>query len=357
MTKESFENLRVNIDSALQEFMNDQSLTIKDNEFFTYYYEQISNFLFSGGKRFRPVLMAVSAAAVNPKILGKDLFRVSLSLELLHNASLIHDDIMDKAESRRGIKAFHCTFRDYATEMYSSKNTDVLNYGLSMGILGGDFAYNLAYKAIQEGKFNAETKLKAYQEFNEGFMSIVKGVILETDMMNKFEVTEKQYIEMNKRKTAALFEKSARIGAIFAGGTESQIESLGNYGKNAGIAFQIVDDVIGTFGDPAKTGKPVDSDIKEGKKTILLIKAIENSTEEQQKMLNKIVGNRSATQEEIEQVCLIMKETGAVDYAKKKAEKLYKMSIDFLEKASPKLNIHYKELLINISKMGVYREK
>lgn len=345
------------VDKSLKSLMKDQLDSVKDNSFLQYFYKKIEDFLFSGGKRIRPVMMITAFSAVDPNKKTDAAVRTSLSLELIHNASLIHDDIMDNADTRRGKQAFHKVFHDYAEINHNDANIDYDTYGQSMGILGGDYAYNLAYRAIHNDGFSPDVTLRAAQEFNIGFLKIVQGVIFESDLMGRNDVTEEDYIEMIRGKTAALFEKSARLGVILAEGSVSQIVNLGNFALNVGIAFQLVDDVIGTFGDPKKTGKPVDSDIKEGKKTILVIKAFENASVEQQSTLNRILGNRDATAADVEEVKEIMRQTEALSYAQNRAEELFQLSKSFLENLEPALNQPYKDYLINIAKMGVYREK
>ncbi len=347
-----YAKLQRKIDDALHDFMEEQTSSVQENSFLKYYYEQINDFLFSGGKRIRPVLMAICYQSIKSDPVGNEILTASLSLELLHNASLIHDDIMDNAETRRGKKAFHRVLHDYA----ANKDKDS-NYGVSMGILGGDFVYNLAYKAINSKDFPPDITLRAAVEFNEGFLHIVQGVVVETDLMRRSDVTEEEYFSMITGKTAALFEKAARIGAIFANGTESQVDGLGKYALNAGIAFQIVDDIIGTFGNPKKTGKPTDSDIKEGKKTLLLIKAIEKGNQDQLKTISNVVGNRQATEQEIDKVREIFKETGSLEYANNKAEELLRNCISYLDKLDPMIEEKYKKYLIEIAKMGINRDK
>jgi geranylgeranyl diphosphate synthase type I len=345
------------VDSSLKSLMKDQLDSVKDNSFLQFFYKKIEDFLFSGGKRIRPVMMITAFSAVDSNKTTESAVRSSLSLELIHNASLIHDDIMDNADTRRGKQAFHKVFHDHAKNNHNDANMDYDNYGQSMGILGGDYAYNLAYRAIHTDGFSPDVTLRAAQEFNIGFLKIVQVVIFESDLMGRNNVTEEEYIEMIRGKTAALFEKSARLGAILAEGSASQIENLGDFALNAGIAFQLVDDIIGSFGDSKKTGKPVDSDIKEGKKTILVIKAFENASVEQQSILNRILGNREATATDVEKVREIMRQTGALSYARNLAEELFQLSKSFLENLEPPLNQPYKDYLINIAKMGVYREK
>ena len=331
-----YSSLQRKINRALDTFMNNHIEAIKGSPFLEYYYKKINDFLFTGGKRIRPILLVDSFLSIASQKNDERIIPTSLSLELLHNASLIHDDIMDKADTRRGEKTFHISLRDYAKENYSNSNSD--DFGISMGILGGDFAYNLAYKSINTTDFPPAVTLKAAIEFNEGFFQIVQGVIIETEFMGRFAVTEDECYTMIKGKTAALFEKAARIGAIFAEGTESQINALGAFGLTAGVAFQIVDDIIGTFGNPKKTGKPVDSDLKEGKKTILTIKAIEKANEKQRITLSKIVGNQAANEAEIEEAREIIKETGALDYSQNKANSLYQQGIAFLDESIPILD-------------------
>ncbi len=325
--------------------------------FLEYYVHQIKEFIFAGGKRIRPVLMVTSYGAVNSSIENEAIYNSCVSIEILHNASLIHDDIMDHSETRRGQKAFHILLQDYASCNYPKKNIDPEDYALAMGILGGDFAYSLAYRVVQESHFEPQIVIDTAKEFNHAFIDMVKGVIFETDMQGRFEVEEKHYFKMIEGKTGALFKRAARMGAIYGKGTEKQINALGDFALNAGIAFQIVDDVIGTFGDPQKTGKPVDSDIKEGKKTLLLINTIENANEDDKKILQQTVGNKNASVEAIEHVRSIIKECGALDYANEKTKELYERSKIALENIKDELDQKYYDYLIEIAKMGVFRKK
>ncbi len=351
-----YANLVKQIDASLKEFMYKNTKAIDKNEFLQFYYDEIERFLFSGGKRVRPILMVTSGLAVNPDINENGIIKVALSLELLHNASLIHDDIMDNAETRRGKKAFHKVLALYSKQNHSDTIQNHEDFGVSMGILGGDFAYNMAYKAIHVNEFPPETVLKASLEFNEGFFKVVRGVIIETDLMGRFNVSEKDYLTMVKGKTAALFNAATKMGAILANATESQIDNLGFFGKNSGIAFQIVDDIIGSFGNAKKTGKPIDSDIKEGKKTLLLIKALEFADDSERKTLEGIVGNRNASNDNIESVRGIFRTTGALKYSKNKADELYKLSLQYLEKAEPALDQKHKHYLLEIAKKAVNRD-
>ncbi len=350
-------NMKEKIDQELKNFMAMEHEKVSTNPFLDYYFEELNNFLFSGGKRIRPILMVLAYGAIKPDDINAHIYRYSISIEFLHNASLIHDDIMDNARTRRGIPAFHYKFREYSEQNYPSTGINFDDYSLAMGILGGDYVYNLAYKTIHGDYFDPEICMNASLEFTSGFMDVVKGVVFETDLMAHFDVSEKQYIEMITGKTASLFRAAAKMGAIYAKGTEEQIEALASFATNVGIAFQLVDDIIGTFGDKSKTGKSIDSDIKEGKKTILLIKAIENADQEQKKILSNVVGNRNASPEDIEKVRRIMKETHALEYAKQKADSLYNSCKYFLEKPGLDFDDTYIDYLIGLAKLGIDREQ
>jgi len=351
-----YANLLKRVDASLKEFIHKNAKGIDTNEFLQYYYDEIEKFLFSGGKRIRPILMITAGTAVKPDVNMEGIIKASLSLELLHNASLIHDDIMDNAETRRGETVFHKVLGQYSKQHYNSTIQNHADFGVAMGILGGDFVYNMAYKAIHVNDFPSESVLKASLVFNEGFFKIVRGVIIETDFMGKNNISENEYLEMIYGKTAALFETATVMGAILANATESQIENLRYFGKYAGIAFQIVDDIIGTFGNAKKTGKPTDSDIKEGKKTLLLIKALETANESEREILERVVGNRNASSEDVESVREIFETTDALKYSKEKAEEQYQLSLSYLEKADPALDIKFKTYLKDIAEKGVNRD-
>ena len=357
MFLENYSKILKKVDKALLTFLKDKSGSIHDPGFLQYFYQEIEKFLFSGGKRIRPILMYFSSAAIDPTIDKDAIIKASLSLELLHNASLIHDDIMDNAETRRGLIAFHKTLADYSKQYYKNLIQNPDDFGIAMGILGGDFLYNLAYNAIKVEEFSSEKVVEASLEFNQGFFKVVRGVIIETDYMSKFTISEDEYIEMVEGKTAALFESAAKMGAILAGAEKTQIKGLGDFARTAGIAFQIVDDIIGTFGDSEQTGKPNDSDLKEGKKTLLLIKTIEKLDENHREIIKKIIGNRNSTPEEIEQIRNMIIDKGSLEYSRKCAEKLYDDCVGYLENIRPPLNKKYKNFLLELAKMGIHREK
>lgn len=343
------------VNSVLDEHMDaaiERAVPLGD--FLVEYYSQVKRSVASGGKRIRPVLAISAFEAVKGELPSREIVEAFLSLELIHAASLIHDDIIDNDDTRRGYPAFHAFFREKAKTM--KLDLDEQAYGLAMGILGGDAAYNLAYHAIINAKEDPRTVLEASKVFNETFKRIVDGVIKEMTFVGLHDVDEDDYVDMVERKTAALFTGSCKLGALFAGGTVSHLDAFENYGNQMGNAFQIVDDVIGSFGDPAVTGKPVDSDIREGKKTLLLIRAFKMADDADKEILKKIVGNPDISASEVDDVRAVFERTGAKESVLKTAEELLAKSIDSLGSCDPPLKEVGKQMLAGIANMGVHRK-
>jgi len=305
------------------------------------YYSDIGDYILRGGKRLRPslVLVAFDAVKRSEKEEKGNIKRASLPLEFLHNASLLHDDVIDLDELRWGEKTFHVQYRDWHTKYATNlvfKDPD--HFGVSMAILAGDLVWSLGLNAFFTSGFNGEPLIKAVNYFNTAYNEIIDGLILELDFTcKKAEVTEKDYFEVIRLKTAVLFEKACLIGAILGGGSEKQIDALSKYAMAMGKAFQIRDDILGSFGVVETTGKGADSDIKTNKKTILVIKTFQEASKEQKKVLGNVLGNQNSTPEEIDMVRDIMRETGALAYSEKKAEKFVKIAKTSLEEAEPPL--------------------
>ncbi len=308
------------------------------------YYNALREYLARGGKRLRPVCMIMAYHGVG----GKDdekIFHASLSTELLHNATLIHDDIIDHDETRRGGATFHIGFKNWYLATISQEISEELvmekasDFGISMGLLAGDLVHNLGLEVILTSGFeekSIENLTKAINMYNHAFTEVINGVLIELDQVNR-ETSIDEYFEMIDLKTSALFDKSIGIGAILGNASQSQVEALKKYSLALGKAFQIQDDVLGTFGAEETTGKPSTGDIKEGKKTVLLIKALENASPIHEEILAQTIGNKNAGEEEVEKVRKVFIETGALEYAKKLAEKFASQAKEALDAAKPPL--------------------
>ncbi|MEM2715824.1 MAG: polyprenyl synthetase family protein, partial [Candidatus Thermoplasmatota archaeon] len=278
---------------------------------------------FAGGKRLRPIIAYVSCEAVGGN--GMDTIPFGVALELIHTFTLIHDDIMDRDEERRGKPTVHKI------------------YGENTAILAGDalFAKSFEIASYIENDRIAKRILR-----NLAIMA--KEICEGQDMDMSFEkieyVDEKKFLEMIEKKTARMFEHAAMGGAIIGRAKEKQIEALRNYGLNLGMAFQIWDDCLDVIGKDI--GKPIGSDIRRGKKTILYIYGYKKDKER----LLKIYGK----DEEIKQAISFFEEIGAIDYAKN-------MAFIYAEKAKKAIerirNSEEKKKLIEIAEFAVKREK
>jgi geranylgeranyl diphosphate synthase type I len=164
------------------------------------------------------------------------------------------------------------------------------------------------------------------------------------------------YLEMIRLKTAALLEKSLLMGASIARGTEKQLAALSEYGVKVGQAFQVQDDILGSFGDETKTGKSNDGDIKEGKKTMLLLESIKLGTPEQKAILEKYLGKDSLTSKEVEMVRDVFRDSGALESVRNIMTKLLIEGQGALDNADPPLNEEYKQFLLDLSNFLVKRD-
>ena len=220
-------------------------------------YEPIQYILNLGGKRLRPVLTLMTTDVFNGNI--KNALNAALSIEVFHNFSLVHDDIMDDAPLRRGHKTVH------------------EKWNINTGILSGDAMLIMAYQLFENyepKKFQALAKL-----FSKTALEVCEGQQYDVDFETRNNVTIAEYLKMIEYKTAVLVGAAMKMGAIVANASEEDQNSIYNFGKNLGIAFQLQDDYLDAFGDPKTFGKQVGGDIIENKKTYLYLKALEFSNE------------------------------------------------------------------------------
>ena len=221
----------------------------------------------SKGKRLRPLLVLLSSRAVGGNF--DQVYNAALAVEMLHNFTLVHDDIIDNAEKRRGRMTLH------------------KKYDMNTAILTGDILLAVAYEfLLKDCNGNAKSVMNA---FTKGLMEVCEGQSMDTDFESKNKVSINEYILMIKKKTAAMAEMCCRIGAILGGGTKREIEALANYGLNLGIAFQIQDDLLDITADENIFGKSIGGDLVEGKKTYLFIRALEKSTGDDRKRMQNVI--------------------------------------------------------------------
>ncbi len=227
-------------------------------------YEPCRYFMGIGGKRVRPVICLMANELFGD--ITEDAYRAAMGVELFHNFTLIHDDIMDKAPLRRGQTTVH------------TRN------GLTAGILCGDVMAIYAYEQLAHIKTSLQQVLHL---FNKTSIEVCEGQQLDMDFESRNDVTIEEYIEMITLKTSVLLACSLKMGALLGGATEGNADKIYEFGKNLGIAFQLQDDYLDAFG--AESGKIPGGDIIANKKTYLLLKAMENANDLQLTAINALL--------------------------------------------------------------------
>jgi len=324
------------------------------NKFLIDYYSEMKEYFLVGGKRIRPLLTIAAYNGIT-NTTEDEIVLPSIGIEFLHNATLIHDDIIDKDNFRRGKPAFHYKFAQYHSK-YQFKKMNAADFGTSIGIIGGDSAFIVGSQAYFSNNFAMDLNLNSIRFYRQAFTEVIHGVLIEIDMVNQKNLSIDEYINMISLKTGALIEKSILIGASYAKIEKEYTPHLSTYGVNLGIIFQIIDDILGTFGDEKVTGKPIDGDIREGKRTCLLIEAMNNLDVKKKKYLVNLMSKSEMSEEEVEEVRDIFKEADAINSCKKLATKYYEEAKDALEKLKPVVNESEIEFFENLLKFVLERK-
>lgn len=299
--KNKLEEYRKNINNSLEELF-DKSEPVS-------LYQPMKYAVNIGGKRVRPVLCGIFY-----RMFGGDAYKIlypALAIELLHNFTLVHDDIMDDDDLRRGNQTVH------------------VKWDLSTGVLSGDGIISLAYQVLIKEKFQKSDRI--IKVFTDGLLEVCEGQAYDKEFESRFDVSESEYINMINNKTAALLSVSSEIGALCAGAEDELIEVAEKYGRALGLAFQIQDDLLDIAGDETLFGKTYGSDVAEGKKTYLYILAAKSLNGSDLEIFNKITGNQNATREDIITVKKLYEKYGILDKAASEAEKYIKEAIHAVE--------------------------
>ncbi len=260
-------------------------------------YDASKHLIKAGGKKIRPALVLLTAEAVGGNIEGA--YKTAAAVELIHTFSLIHDDIMDEDEMRRGKPSVHTL------------------WGEPMAILAGDILFSLAFELVAQTQVDdvpPSRVIKALNTVVDACIKICEGQACDMSFEEKFDVGESEYLNMIYKKTAALIAAATKSGAILGGGTAEQVEALSQYGELIGMAFQIQDDYLDVVSDEEELGKPVGSDIVEGKMTLMVVHTLSAASPEDKEELISILksGDESNTQRAID----IFNKYGSIDYTR-----------------------------------------
>ncbi|MBU6997774.1 MAG: polyprenyl synthetase family protein [Theionarchaea archaeon] len=357
--------LKTEVEERIASFLDAK----KDSPILRGLYEDIRSQVLKGGKRLRPILMIQTYAGFKEK--DQSILTACLSCEFVHSASLILDDAMDEDILRHGKKTFNAIYADkifdsmdFSFQKYGRGSSwiqkeglfDLLymqralsRYSYAMSSLASNLLYSLSEKCLSEAGFDKQVTLRALVLHNEMFRQLNEGQLLDM-FMEKRQCIEQDYLTMIDKKSGLLFAFPMRIAAILAG---SDTPALDSYSFPMARGFQIHDDILGTFGGE-KTGKPSDSDIKKGKRTLLVIKALREATEEQREIMDVALGKADATEEEVDSVRTILRDTKALEYCQEKARSFTEQAKKALDTIP--LKAEQKAFLQNLADFVVERE-
>ena len=265
----------------------------------------------AGGKRFRPrMVMTAYDCLAGPDRATAAL--VAASFEMLHTALIVHDDVIDRDFVRRGIPNVAGTYRNQA-EAAGLGVEDATHRGLSMGLIAGDLALSSAHRLLDGVRTDPATRERLGELLDDAVFASAAGELLDVDASISGTATTEDPLQMARLKTAVYsFESPLKAGAILAGADNAIVETLGDFGRDVGIAYQIADDILGVFGDEESTGKTNWGDLREGKRTALITYVAQRAEWEQ---ISGLIGSAELSADGVEQIRQVLKTSGALEYA------------------------------------------
>ena len=290
----------------------------------THIREAVFSYVKGGGKSLRPAVAMLACGA-----LGGDEARVlpiAAAIEIYHTWTLVHDDVIDRDSTRRGVPTIHTDFASRAESEFGWTGAEAEHYGRTIALLTGDvqqaWCWSLMFEAHLERGVSADVVLRLSQELaSQVTPLLVEGETLDVQFASKRgDISEAQVIDTLWKKTGALYEFAGRAGAAIAldrvDGANPQVKALARFCSLCGTAFQIQDDILGVVGDARQLGKPVGSDIREGKSTLLTLKALELANNTQRSQILGTLGKAGSSDVEIGAVAQLLRDLGVFSYAR-----------------------------------------
>jgi octaprenyl-diphosphate synthase len=272
----------------------------------------------AGGKRVRPLLLLLSANALGVR--SEDKHELAATVEFIHTATLLHDDVVDESELRRG--------RQTANAMF----------GNAASVLVGDFLYSRAFQMMVSCG-----SLRALEVLADATNVIARGEVLQLMNTRDLDLRVEDYLRVVRFKTAKLFEASSRLGAVLAGAPSSVEEACATYGRSVGTAFQLIDDLLDYSGDPADIGKHVGDDLREGKLTLPILAALQRGSAEERAFIREAIEQGEAP---LDGVMSILRRTGALEVTREAARAEARTACESLDAIPPS---PYREALLNFA--------
>lgn len=265
-------------------------------------YDAAGYLIVNGGKRLRPYMVIRSCQILKGKV--SNAMPAASAVEMVHNFTLVHDDIMDNDEMRHGVPTVHKKF------------------GMPIAILAGDVLFSKAFQVITDSKLSPNATIQLVSRLAKACVDVCEGQLLDVKMAEERKIpSQAEYITMIGKKTAALFDVSCAMGAICATNKVKDISNLSSFGRNLGIAFQITDDLIGVMGDSKITKKPVGNDLREGKKSLPILMAIKSAKGNERKVILKAFGNSKISRNDLNKAVEVIRSLGIEENVRKQALK------------------------------------
>jgi len=287
---------------------------------------EISHYIInSGGKRLRPVLVLLSARAFSYE--GDQHYNLAAIVEFIHTATLLHDDVVDASDRRRG------------------KDTANALWGNEAAVLVGDFLYSRAFQMMVEAN-----RMRIMQILSDATNTIAEGEVLQLLNCHDPDTTEQRYLDVIHCKTAKLFEAAAQLGAVISDASEEQQQAMARFGMHLGTAFQLVDDVLDYSASSEEMGKNVGDDLAEGKPTLPLIRAMRQGSIQQSEIIRKAI--EEGGREHINEVMAAIESTDAIAYTARKAREEADLAIECLQTVPPSA---YADALKTLADFSVSR--
>jgi geranylgeranyl diphosphate synthase type I len=297
-------------------------------------YDAAGHLIVNGGKRLRPYMVIKSCQILNGKV--SNAMPAASAVEMVHNFTLVHDDIMDNDEIRHGVPTVHKKF------------------GMPIAILAGDVLFSKAFQVITDSKLSSNATIQLVSRLAKACVDVCEGQLLDVKMAEERKIpSQAEYITMVGKKTAALFDVSCAMGAICATNKVKDISNLSSFGRNLGIAFQITDDLIGVMGDSKITKKPVGNDLREGKKSLPILMAIKLAKGNEKKIILKAFGNSKISRNDLNKAVDIIRSLGIEENVRKQALKYAEKAEKSLESYSGSAKTELISLLDFVVKRSV----